>query len=46
MSYIFDKTLAISIICSKCGTSNGKIFKERENTGASKIIGLIDKTDK
>ena len=26
--YIFDKTLALSIICGKCGNNDGKIFKQ------------------
>ena len=26
-SYIFDKTLVLSIIFHKCGSNNGKIFK-------------------
>ena len=26
--YIFDKTLALSIICGKCGSNDEKIFKQ------------------
>ena len=26
--YIFDKTLALCIICGKCGSYDGKIFKQ------------------
>ena len=43
ISYIFDKTLALSIICSKCGNNKKnieKIFKE-ESFEISKTVGLI-----
>ena len=28
ISYIFEKTLVLPIICSKCGNEGEKIFKE------------------
>ena len=31
MSYIFEKTLVLSIICSKCENKDEKIFKEEES---------------
>ena len=37
-SYIFDKTWAFSIICSKSGNKNDGIFKEEESTDILKII--------
>ena len=30
ISYIFEKILDLSIICSKCGNKNEEIFKEDE----------------
>ena len=39
--YIFEKTLVLSIICSKCENDNEKIFKEEEPIEILKIIGLI-----
>ena len=38
---IFEKTLVLSIICSKCENDNEKIFKEEEPIEILKIIGLI-----
>ena len=37
MSYILEKTLVISIICSKCE----KIFQEEESIETLKILGLF-----
>ena len=31
ISYIFEKTLVLSIICSKCKHEHEKIFKEEES---------------
>ena len=39
--YIFEKTLVLSIICSKCENDNEKIFKEEEPIEILKILGLI-----
>ena len=41
ISCIFEKTLALSIICSKCENDNEKIFKEEEPIDILKILGLI-----
>ena len=40
-SYIFEKTLVLSIICSKCKNEDEKIFKEEESIEILKIIGLF-----
>ena len=41
LSYIFKKTLVLSIICSKCENEDEKIFKEELSTEVFKIFGLI-----
>ena len=41
ISYIFDKTLVLSIIGSKCDNNNERIFKEEESIEILTIIGLI-----
>ena len=41
ISYIFEKTLLLSIICIKCKNENEKIFKEKESIEILKILGLI-----
>ena len=41
ISYIFEKTLVLSIIWSKCENDNEKIFKEEEPIEILKILGLI-----
>ena len=41
ISYIFEKTLVLSIICSKFGNDDEKIFKEEESVEILKILGLI-----
>ena len=41
ISYIFEKTLFLSIICSKCENEDEKIFKEEESIEILKILGLI-----
>ena len=38
---IFEKTLVLSIICSKCENDNEKIFKEEEPIEILKILDLI-----
>ena len=42
ISYILEKTLVISIICSKCKNEDEKIFKEEESIEILKILGLIE----
>ena len=39
--YIFEKTLFLSIICSKCGSKDEKIFKKEELIEILKPLGLI-----
>ena len=46
ISYLFEKTLALSIICSKCKNEVEKIFKEEESIEILKILGLIDNIEK
>ena len=42
ISYLLEKTLVLSIICSKCKNEDEKIFKEEESIEILKIIGLIE----
>ena len=39
-SYIFNKTLSLSIVYRKCGDEYEKIFKEEESTEILQILGL------
>ena len=39
--YLLEKTLVLSIICSKCKTEEGKIFKKEESIEILKILSLI-----
>ena len=41
ISYIFDKTLVLSIIGSKCDNNNERIFKEEESIEILKVLDLI-----
>ena len=41
ISYIFEKTLVLSIICGKCKNEDEKIFKEKESVEILKSIGLL-----
>ena len=36
------KTLLFSSICNKCGSKDGKIFKEKELIKTLKILGLFN----
>ena len=42
ISYLFYKTLVVSIICGKCGSKRKRIFKEEESTEILKTLGLIE----
>ena len=42
ISYLFEKTLVISIICSKCKKKNEKLFKEAESVEILRILVLIE----
>ena len=41
-SYFLEKTLILSIICSKCQKEGEKIFKEEESIEILKILVLIN----
>ena len=43
-SYLFEKTLVLSIICSKCKTEDEKISKE-ESIKILKILALINNVE-
>ena len=42
ISYLLEKTLFLSIICSKCKNEEEKRFKEKESIKILKILGLIE----
>ena len=42
ISYLLEKTLVLSIICSKCKNEEEKRFKEEESIEILKILGLIE----
>ena len=42
VSYIFGKTLVLSIISSKRKNEDETIFKEKESIQISKVLGLIE----
>ena len=42
ISYLLEKTLVLSIFCSKCKNEDEKSFKEEESIEISKILGLIE----
>ena len=44
ISYILEKIIVLSIICSKCINEDEKIFKEEESIDMLKILGLIENT--
>ena len=44
--YIFQNTLLFSIIWSKCGSKDEKIFKEEESIEILKILDLIYNIEK
>ena len=41
-SYLLEKTLVLSVICSKCKNEDEKLFKEEESIEILKILGLIE----
>ena len=41
ISYLLEKKLFLSFICSKCENKNEQIFTEKESTEISNILGLI-----
>ena len=46
ISYLLEKTLVLSIICSKCKNKDEKIFKEEESIEILKILGLVNSIEK
>ena len=42
MSYIFEKTLVLSITCSKCRNEDEKIVKEEKSFEILKTLCLIE----
>ena len=45
LSYILQKTLVLSIICSKCDSKDEKIFKEEQSIKTLTNPGLINNTE-
>ena len=45
LSYIFNETLVIYIICGKCGGNNDTVFKKEESTEILKVLGLVNNTN-
>ena len=41
ISYLLEKTLVLSVICSKCKNEDQKLFKEEESIEILKILALI-----
>ena len=41
ISYIFEKTLGLSFICSKYENEDEEIFKEEESIETLQVLGLI-----
>ena len=41
ISYLLEKTLVLSIICSKWKNEDEKLFKEEESIEISKFFGII-----
>ena len=41
ISYLLEKTLVLSIICSKCKNEDEKLLKEEESIEILKTLGLI-----
>ena len=42
ISYLLEKTLVLSIICSKCKNEDKRTFKEEELIEILKPLGLIE----
>ena len=43
VSYVFQKTLVLFIICYKCSSKDKNIFKDKESIETLKFFGLIEK---
>ena len=46
ISYLLEKTLVLSIICSKCENEYEKTFKEEESIEVLTNLGLINNIEK
>ena len=46
ITYIFEKTLVLSFICSKCKNENEAIWKGEESIEILKFIGLMNNMEK
>ena len=42
ISYLLEKTLVLSIICSKCKNEDEKLSKEKESIKILKVLALIE----
>ena len=42
ISYLLEKTLVLSIICSKYKNEDEKLFKEADSIEILKVLGLIE----
>ena len=42
ISYLLEKTVVLSIICSKCKNEDEELFKEEESIEILKILDLIE----
>ena len=42
ISYLLERTLILSIICSKCKNEDEKAFKEKDSIKILKILCLIE----
>ena len=42
VSYLLEKALVLSIICSKCKNEDEKMFKEEDSIETLKSLGLIE----
>ena len=45
MSHLLEKTLVLSIFCSKCKNEDEKISKEEHSIEILKILGVIKKIE-
>ena len=43
ISFVLEKVLVFSIICSRCKNEDERLFKEEESIEILKILGLIEK---
>ena len=42
LSYLLEKALILSIICSKCKNKKEEIFKEKESIEILQFLGLVE----